>query len=894
MVDSSGIPVGLQVQPGKTLALVGGDVALLGGNLTAEAGRIELGSVAGSSLVSLTPTAQGWMLGYEGVQNFRDIQLSQAAIVDASGEGGGNVQVQGKGVTLSDKSGIFAHTLGIQNGGGIFIRAEQLNIKGASGVSANTFSSGTGGNVSIKTGNLLLQDGAYIDARTFDQGQGGDLTVNASGFVELIGTTPDGQSPSGLFTRTQGAGSAGKLTIETGQLIVRDGAEVFASTVGTGRGGTLEVTASELVEVIGRVDSQITNGGLYSQTFGVGTGGNLTIKTGKLIVRDSGEVVAETLGVGTGGDLTIKTGKLIVRNGGEVGDDTFGSGKSGNLSVTASESVEVIGSSDDGQISSKLFARTEGVGTGADMKIETGKLIVRDGGQVGTGGFGSGKSGNLSVTASESVELVGAGKLAGSLKASGLYSQTQGAGDAGDLRIDTRELVVRDGARISSATLSLGNAGNIQVNATNFVNLSGVNSNGFSGGLFASTSGVGQGGNITVNSSTFRVTDGAVVNALATAEGNGGNITVNAKTFEADNGGQVLSTTRSSGRAGNIILNVTDNVTLSGSDPTYADRLARFGRPRVSNQGSASGLFANTDTNSTGDGGNIFIDPIKLTLTDGASIAANSFGKGNAGNLVIQAHSVALDRGASLFAETFSSQGGNIDIGLKDILLLRQGSRISTNAGTGRKGGDGGNIAINAPNGFIIAPPKENSDITANAFQGQGGFINITTSGVYGLERHEQLTPLSDITAFSQQNPQLNGTVQVNTPDVDPNRGLTQLPINLVDASSQIDNSCSPGNKQRASSFTITGRGGLPPNPRTEPLTSDAVEVDWVSLKPSSNNHKRHTVTKKPTPTPEPIVQATGWTRNALGEVVLTADASNTTPTRPWQNHPSCHGVQNN
>ncbi|MBR8841145.1 MAG: filamentous hemagglutinin N-terminal domain-containing protein [Stigonema ocellatum SAG 48.90 = DSM 106950] len=70
VLDSSGIPVGLQVQPGKTLALVGGDVALLGGNLTAKAGRIELGSVVGSSLVSLTPTTQGWMLGYEGVQNF--------------------------------------------------------------------------------------------------------------------------------------------------------------------------------------------------------------------------------------------------------------------------------------------------------------------------------------------------------------------------------------------------------------------------------------------------------------------------------------------------------------------------------------------------------------------------------------------------------------------------------------------------------------------------------------------------------------------------------------------------------------------------------------------------------------------------------------------------------
>jgi large exoprotein involved in heme utilization and adhesion len=43
----------------------------------AEAGRIELGSVAPNSLVSLNPISEGWAFGYEGVQNFQDIQVSQ-------------------------------------------------------------------------------------------------------------------------------------------------------------------------------------------------------------------------------------------------------------------------------------------------------------------------------------------------------------------------------------------------------------------------------------------------------------------------------------------------------------------------------------------------------------------------------------------------------------------------------------------------------------------------------------------------------------------------------------------------------------------------------------------------------------------------------------------------
>ncbi|MBD2498452.1 filamentous hemagglutinin N-terminal domain-containing protein [Nostoc sp. FACHB-280] len=45
-------PVGLQVQSGKTLALVGGNLFLDGGNITAKSGNIELGSVAPNSLVT--------------------------------------------------------------------------------------------------------------------------------------------------------------------------------------------------------------------------------------------------------------------------------------------------------------------------------------------------------------------------------------------------------------------------------------------------------------------------------------------------------------------------------------------------------------------------------------------------------------------------------------------------------------------------------------------------------------------------------------------------------------------------------------------------------------------------------------------------------------------------
>ncbi|NJO51592.1 MAG: filamentous hemagglutinin N-terminal domain-containing protein, partial [Leptolyngbyaceae cyanobacterium RM2_2_4] len=79
---------GLQVQPGRTLALVGGNVLLEGGNLTAAGGRIELGSVTGVGQVSLTQIGNSFVLGYDEIHDFGNISLSNGAFVDASGEGG--------------------------------------------------------------------------------------------------------------------------------------------------------------------------------------------------------------------------------------------------------------------------------------------------------------------------------------------------------------------------------------------------------------------------------------------------------------------------------------------------------------------------------------------------------------------------------------------------------------------------------------------------------------------------------------------------------------------------------------------------------------------------------------------------------------------------------------
>ena len=105
---------------------------------------------------------------------------------------------------------------------------------------------------------------------------------------------------------------------------------------------------------------------------------------------------------------------------------------------------------------------------------------------------------------------------------------------------------------------------------------------------------------------------------------------------------------------------------------------------------------------------------------------------GQAGNLNITADNLFLNQG-KLTAETNAvgdSAGANITLNIKDLLRMENNSLISAKAsGTA----NGGNITINNSKGLIIGLPSENSDIIANANQGNGGNINITTQNIFGL-----------------------------------------------------------------------------------------------------------------------------------------------------------------
>jgi len=466
---------GLQVQPFKTLALVGGDVTLDGGTLKV-AGRIELGSV-GSGVVSLTPNetgVTGWTLGYKGVQNFRDIHLSQKALLDASGNGSGSIQIQGSRVTIADGSLALIQNQGIQPSGKINVNASKsLELSGTtqdeslgSSLRSETVFLGNAGDIAIVTPTLVIRDGAQITTRTFSGGEGGSITVDAPESLQVLGFSPVTKLASSILSATYSAGRAGNISLSTGRLTALNGGAVSSATLSGGSAGDVTVNATDLVEVLGVEPISLQASILSSDTTSQGDAGSLTVNTSRLIVRDGGRIDSSTLGSGAAKSVTV------------------------NASMSVEVSGTVPGSRNPSQIISsaniidKSLQQFFGVlpvpsGVSGNVTINTGRLSVSNGGLVNVKNDGAG-DGGVAIVNANSIVLDSQGAIAASAQSgkggniflqahlvqlrhnSGITAAAGEGGDGGNIKIDAGALAQLENSNITANAVQ-GKGGNIQI-----------------------------------------------------------------------------------------------------------------------------------------------------------------------------------------------------------------------------------------------------------------------------------------------------------------------------------------------------------------------------------------------------------------------------------------------
>mgnify|MGYP001794062059 CR=1 FL=1 len=452
------------------------------------------------------------------------------------------------------------------------------------------------------------------------------------------------------------------------------------------------------------------------------------------------------MGIDDGGNININTNKLIVLDGGRISASAYDRGDAGNINITAKfieiykqKAAEIpegflVRTPSRTNVPTGLYTQTnpDSTGNAGNLTIKTERLFLSDEARISTGTLGSGKGGNLTVNATDIVQVSNTGFIT---------SASRDIGDAGDLIINAPVVKVLNGGQISSDTI-VARGGSLTINATELFELGGTSSEGVKSSLATTTFGTGNAGKLTIiaptvlikdrgqiradtldnatgngndisiQADTISLTNQANISAGTTSQGNAGNIIVTANTLEANNDSKLRTATNGTQNAGNITLNIKDTITLTGSE---------------------TGIFANTTENSTGNGGSIIIDPEVVNIFDGALISVDSQGTGIGGDIELAAGKLNLNNG-KITAETRSDTGGDITLNIQALLLLRYQSQLSTPAGNEQFGGDGGSININTPDGFIVAFPNENSDITANAFSGDGGKVDITAFGVYGIE----------------------------------------------------------------------------------------------------------------------------------------------------------------
>ena len=847
-------------------------------------------------------------------------------VSEAMGSGiAGELTIATNQFTMTDNSQANLSSKGNGSAGSVLINASDVNLSDGVKISATT-ESGLGGNIKLENLNTLsLDENSSIAANTTD-GKAGNIAVNAKDSIQV-------ENGSKLASEAVGDGIAGNITITTNQLRITDNSQANVSSKGGGSAGSILIDASDVflsnqAEIAAKTTQSGTDGNITLDNLNSlelldsqisastinGEAGDIDINaTDSVKLSNNSKIVSEAMGSGIAGELTIATNQFTMTDNSQANLSSKGNGSAGSVLINASD----VNLSDGVKIS----ATTES-GLGGNIKLENLNTLSLDENSSIAANTTDGKAGNIAVNAKDSIQVENGSKLASEAVGDGIAGNitittnqlritdnsqanvsSKGGGSAGSILIDASDVFLSNQAEIAAKTTQSGTDGNITLDNLNSLEL-------FNSQISASTIN-GEAGDIDIKATdSVKLSDSSTITSEARGSGIAGELTITSNQFTMNNS-QANVSSRGNGIAGDILINAKD-VNLTNQAKISATTESGIGGGialqgltslSVNNSeisastvdGKAGDLTINTtdsvkligrgglsvQASQGGTAGSVTVNTNQFTISDRAQVTVSSK-LGQAGNLAITADDLFLDRGI-LTAETGvgeSAQGANITLTIQDLLRMDNESVISAEA---FDTANGGNITINNPEGFLIGLSSENSDISANATQGNGGNIDITTQNIFGLVFRDQKTAKSDITASSKFG--VNGQVTVNQLNVNPVSGLVELPSNL-EGTTKIKSGCaaSVGNN-----FIISGKGGLPQSP-DDLFTGKTAHTELFDLVPNDSqtgsnifspnrnvsvedraNIVHQTVNQNQTVEQNKIVEATAWLVDADGNVKLVA-----------------------
>ena len=388
---------------------------------------------------------------------------------------GGSVAVENGGQLITATDGGFrAGDLTIDDASDVTVTGS-VEPAGAAPVTSGLFAqvgrpggggaSGTGGDLTVRATRILVEDGGQVVAGSDLDSPGdlGSILLEA----ESIAIVGGGERGTRVTVVTRNA-QAGGIRLLADRLSILDGAQVTASSVGTGTTGGIHVEARE-IRVAGK--DQIGPGqpaGIFAQTRFVefaGSGpaapaGNIRILTESLSVSDSGQISVSSSGTGPGGAILINVpdpaappseldlggAQVSVARGGQIRSDSRIAGDAGDVTIRALNLLLSDGAS--------VSALSDGTGVGGDVDVRLGSTFsARSGSRISARAENSADpaaaapdGGNINIVAGVLVELID----------SELDAFAQGNG--GNVTIDPTSVVVNSSDVSARARFGAGGA----------------------------------------------------------------------------------------------------------------------------------------------------------------------------------------------------------------------------------------------------------------------------------------------------------------------------------------------------------------------------------------------------------------------------------------------------
>jgi filamentous hemagglutinin family protein len=565
-----------------------------------------------------------------------------------------------------------------------------LELAGASLSLQRAQLSAPGGRMRLQSpGAIDLSDGVQLHASTSAVPGSGNIRIDAG-----VLTLDASQGPAQLLVETEIGQVAAADAIElnvAGALQLRAGADVTAVSASRSAAGRVHVVADTMT--VDGLGLQATGFGSYATNLGAGPDIDIDV-AGRVALSNGGQLFTYTLGSGDGGRLKLRAGSLALEGQGNfafIGTQTS-TGPTGNAGALTLQLRDALTMTQGGLIT------TQSAGSGGAGRFELSAGSVRIDGQGGTGFtglqsigaapmrvdvagalelFNGGAIETVSIAAQASSELLvraGSARLdGGGVGGSQIGSRSSNDSPAAALRVEVVDrLALERGGQINSVSLGRGDAGAVGVKAAT-IEMTG-------GGDFVTqiaSSALqpqsGHSGDVTVQARQLTLASNANIYADSFSDqGNAGRVTIAADSVVLD--GRGLATGIRShnwgqdGAAGTVQVTAKDLTVRDGASLTAGTfGNGRSGSIRVS---ASTLLIDGKEANQSftgiagdallglGTGAEVQVDATQITLRNGGSITSSTFSSADAGSVRVSADRISIDGGDRRSSTGISADSG--------------------------------------------------------------------------------------------------------------------------------------------------------------------------------------------------------------------------------------------